>query len=216
MAFFEKKKQLPDLTGVGLDECLHIADTEEDPVLIHQALSQAEALAPDNLEVQKKLLLLGRLHERNPKRFDFGVIKSYLLHAFEHPEDHEEKKREDMIREIFHHQRLERCLALAEDKTAFLQEYLLDLSRDYMRLFVGGDNSHVPRVFGFSFKGSLPKHLAAPAGDIISNILSSPILTEEQGKLLAKAFYRAFYDYVSGDVKELDKNLGPQVRSLLR
>ncbi|MGI6688975.1 MAG: hypothetical protein ACOX6Y_11645 [Christensenellales bacterium] len=216
MPLFSKKPKKMNLEGLPLEEYLHIAETEEDPVLIHEALTRAEALAPDNLDIQKRLLLLGRLHERNPKRFDFSVIKCYILHAFEHPEVHNDSQREQMIREVFDHPRLKKALSLAEDANAFLQEYLLALSQDYMRMFVAGDNSHVPRVFGFTFKGSLPKYLAVPAGDIITNILASSLLSEIEGKMLAKAFYRAFYDYVAGDVKDLDKSLGPQVRAQLR
>lgn len=216
MPLFSRKKDSPDLEGLPLEEYLHIAETEEDPVIIHAALTHAEALAPDNLDIQRRLLLLGRLHERNPKRFDFSVIKAYILHAFEHPEAHPEEERSRMVREIFHHERLERALPMAPDPDAFLREYLEALSKDYIRLFVAGDNSHVPRIFGFSFKGSLSKFLAAPAGDIITNIFASPLLSEEESKLLGKAFYRAFYDYTSGEVRELDKNLGPQIRALLR
>jgi len=213
---FSRKKPGPNLEGLPLEEYLHIAETEEDPVIIHAALSHAEALAPEDLEIQKKLLLLGRLHERNPKRFDFSVIKSYILHAFEHPEAHQEAERVQMIREIFHHERLKRCLAMAPDPDAFLREYLLALAQDYIRLFVAGDNSHVPRIFGFTFRGSLAKYLAVPAGEIIANIFSSPELTDEESQALGKAFYRAFYDYTNGEVRELDKNLGPQIRALLR
>ncbi len=216
MPFFSKKSPAMDLEGLPLEEYLHIAETEEDPVLIHEALSRAEALAPEDLDIQLKLLLLGRLHERNPKRFDFHVIKSYLLHAFEHPEAHPEEERRRMIREIFDHERLRRATSLAPDAKSFLDQYLLALSRDYMRLFVGGDNSHVPRVFGFTFKGSLAKYLAVPARDIIAGIFSDDNLTQEEAKALGKAFYRAFYDYTNGEVKDLDKNLGPQLRALLR
>lgn len=216
MPLFSKKTPPMNLDGLPVEEYLHIAQTEEDPVLIHEALTRAEALAPENLEVQLKLLLLGRLHERNPKRFDFHVIKSYLLHAFEHPEAHSEEERKRMIREIFDHDRLKRCLSLAEDPEGFLREYLLALSRDYMRLFVGGDNSHVPRIFGFTFKGSLARYLAVPTRDIIDGIFSSPLLNEEEARALGRAFYRSYYDYTNGEVKDLDKNLGPELRALLR
>ncbi|MDD4081293.1 MAG: hypothetical protein PHP02_07770 [Eubacteriales bacterium] len=216
MPLFSRKKSGPDLEGLPLEEYLHIAETEEDPVIIHAALVHAEALEPNNLDVQRRLLLLGRLHERNPKRFDFGVIKSYILHAFEHPEVHTEEERVRMVREIFHHERLKRILAMAPDPDAFLREYLQALAQDYIRLFVAGDNSHVPRIFGFTFKGQLSKYLAVPAGDIITNIFSAPELTDEESKALGKAFYRAFYDYTNGEVRELDKNLGPQIRALLR
>ena len=57
-----------------------------DPVYAHARLKRAEILAPDSLEVQKALLLLGCLHERQRRPADYSLIKCYLLHAFEHPE----------------------------------------------------------------------------------------------------------------------------------
>lgn len=121
-----------------------------------------------------------------------------------------------MARELFDDRRLLRCLELAPDREAFLRSYLEELSREYMRVFVAADNRHIPRVFGISFKGSLAKYLAAPAKDILSNILSSPYLDEEEARVLARAFYRAFFEHAGGETGELDSRLGAQLRALLR
>lgn len=213
---FSKKSALPDLTGKTLEELLFLAETAEDPKMIHRCLIRAEELAPNDLDIQRRLLLLGRLHERDPKRFDLSVIKCYLLHAFEHPEKHTSEEARRMTRELFDDPRLARCLDLAGDREAFLRGYLEDLSREYMRIFVVSDNSHLPRVFGFSFKGSLPRYLAVPTRDIIMNALSSPYLSGEEAVVLAKAFYKAFYEYAHGESKELDTLLGAEVRAQLR
>lgn len=213
---FSRKSKAPQLEGKSLEELLFLAETQADPVVRHAALTRAEMLAPDNLDIQRALLLLGRLHERSPRAMDFSVIKSYLLHAFEHPEEHPPQEVRQMARELFDDRRLLRCLELAPDREAFLRSYLEELSREYMRVFVAADNRHIPRVFGISFKGSLAKYLAAPAKDILSNILSSPYLDEEEARVLARAFYRAFFEHAGGETGELDSKLGAQLRALLR
>jgi hypothetical protein len=216
MPLFNKKPQAPDLSGLTMEKLLFMADTETDPVLIHSALSRAEELAPDDLGIQRRLLLLGRLYLRSNKVMDFSVIKSWLLHAFEHPDKHVDAEAKRMARELFDEPRLKRCLELAPDKAAFLRDYHEELSRDYIRIFIAADNTHVPRVFGISFKGNLSRYLAIPSRDIISNILASPWLSEEESVPLAKAFYRAFYDHVHGEVRELDRLLGAEICGQLK
>ena len=215
MSFFTKKSKMPPLDSMNMEQLLFEADTQQDPKVIHEALRLAENLEPDNLDIQRRLLLQGRLHERSPRKMDFSIIKCYLLHAFEHPEAHQMQAQQDMARELFDDERLKRCLTLADDAEAFLRGYLEDLSRDYMRIFVASDNSHIPRVFGISFKGTLQRYLAQPARDIIMNIFSSPYLSQEEARVLARAFYRAFYDYAHGEVRELDSQLGVIVRAQL-
>lgn len=216
MRLFSKKTPALELSGKSLDELLFLLDTLADPKDRYQVLLAAEALEPDNLITQRKLLLHGRWHERNPAKIDFSTIKSYLLHAFEHPEKHEPKEQRAMARELFDEPRLQKCLEITDDKPQFLKEYLEDLSRDYMQIFVISDNSHAPRVFGISLRGSLQKYLSAPANDIITNIFQSPYLNQEEATVLAKAFYRVFYEYANGQVGELHKLLGDEVRALLK
>lgn len=216
MGLFSARKPKKNLDGMDLNQLLFEADVQEDPVIVHQALLLAEALAPDNLEVQRRLLLHGRLHERSPKAMDMSVISCYALHAFEHPENHSRRQLREMIRGLFDSPRLLRCLSLTDQPEGFLTEYLLELSRRYMRIFVAPEASHVPRVFGISFKGSLQRYLAVPARDILVNILSSPHLNQQEARLLARAFYRAFYDHGQGDTQALDQLLGAEVCSQLR
>lgn len=216
MGFFSKKTTLGDLSLRSLEELLILAEAAEDPKDRYAILLQAEKTDPNNLQVQRRLLLHGRWHERNPAKMDFSTIKCYLLHAFEHPEDHLPKEQQEMTRELFDDARLTRCLELTDNKPQFIREYLEDLSREYVHIFIAGDNRHVPRVFGFSLKSSLQKYLAVPAANIISNIFQSPSLNAEEARVLARAFYRAFYEYAHGQVSELDRLLGAEIRALLK
>ena len=211
MSWFQKKtKPLPPDTMSALD-LVHEARVSDDPVYAHTCLKRAEVLAPDSLEVQRALLLLGRLHERDRRPADYSLIKCYLLHGFEHPEKHTEEELERMARELFDDKRLHSCLALAADANAFLEGYLGDLSDEYMRIFIAGESGHAPRVFGLSIKHQMANYLARPAADVIRNALSSPYLDAGQQRMVARAFYKAFYRQMNGDTKALDGLLGAEV-----
>ena len=56
-----------------------------------------------------------------------------------------------------------------------------------MRVFIAGDSSHAPRVFGFSARLKMSTYLARPVSDLISNALQSPFLTEDQRRMTARA-----------------------------
>ena len=179
------------------------AKEEKDPRRQHELLSQAEKLSPDSLAVQSALLYLGRLHERTAKRVDFSVIKCYLLHAFDRPEEHTPAQREAMLTELFHHPRLKKCLALAPDPEAFMKEYLENLCGQYIALFLKGNNLYMRPFFGFS-TGKPEKLLAAPAARIIRAIREDERLEPIQRALLSQAFYAAFSKEMAGHTEYLD------------
>lgn len=215
MGLFRKTYQTPEMKGLSARELLARARGASDPRDAYAYLIQAETLEPDCLAVQRELLMRGRLHERNPKHISFFVIKSYVMHAFEHPEKHEERERQRMIREIFDHPRLQRCLALAERPDAFLEDYLQELCRDYMRIFIMPDTTHRPSVLGITVSGRMPAAMAVPGGEVLRNILSSPWLSEREQTLLGKAFYRAYGACMNGAVQPLDARLGENIARLL-
>lgn len=215
MPWFQKKNKLQVDDTMTLEQLLHEASISRDPGYAYRCLERAEVMAPDSLKVQRALLMHGRLHERDRRAADYSVIKCYLLHAFEHPERHPEAEQQRMARELFDHRRLQACLALAEDPQAFLNDYLEELSQEYMRLFIAGDSSHAPRVFGISPRQQLHRYLARPAADVIRNLLLSPFLSEEEQLMAARAFYRAFYKQMQGQTKDLDRLLGAEICGVL-
>lgn len=208
--FFKKTEpEIPD--DLDLFGLLSAARKASDPRHAWKLLQRAEVLAPDSLDVQRALLMHGRLHERSPKALDYSVVKCYILHAFEHPEQHSEEELKDMAQELFEHRKLQECLRLSPDPNAFLKQYLEDLSQEYLRIFVISDSSHVPRIFGLQAPGQLHKYLAKPAADIIRNMLSSPFLSAEHQTLAARAFYQAYHRQVEGRVEALDALLGEAI-----
>jgi len=208
MAFFSKPKVAPVLDGLSVDTLLARAKDQSDPVVKYAYLSRAAQLAPEDIRAQRALLMHGRLHQRDPRRIDYSVIKCYLFHAFEHPADHVPEKQREMARELFDDPLLLKCLALAPDRDAFMKDYLQEISAAYIQLFIAGDSRHSPGIMGIVINSKLPKYLAAPAGDVIANILSCQYLDSEERLLLARAFYRAFSSFTGGAVGHLDERLG--------
>ena len=211
MPLFSKKKANELKDSMTLTDLLHEARVTEDPVFAYACLMRAVIMAPDSLEVQRALLMHGRLHERGQVAGDFSVIKCYILHSFEHPEKHSPQEQEQMAREAFDDPRLKTCLELSTQPEVFLRDYLAELCADYMRVFIAGDTSHAPAIFGLATKGMLHRYLAKPANDLLRNVLSSPWLSLDEQLLLARGFYQAFYRQMEGQTKELDKLLGAEI-----
>ena len=184
------------------------AGDESDPVKRYALLTKAEQASPQDLRVQKALLKHGRLHERNKHRVDFSIIKCYLLHMFEEPQAHTTTQQEEMIRELFFEERLIKALELADDPEAFLLEYLTELSREYIRLFLQGSNRYMKSIFGFSTGGKPAKLLAVPSAAMIKRMFHEPLMTEDQRKTLSQAFYAAFEQEFDGETVYLNESLG--------
>lgn len=211
MRLFGRKEEPRVPEGADSMTLLALARNEEDPVRKHQLLLRARDLDKDNLKVQHALLMLGRLYERDVKRVDFSVIKCYILHVYEHPEQHGEEDIRQKTRELFDDAQLKTCLALAPHPESYLRDYLEELSLEYIRLFLAGDSSNVPSLFGITRKHSVARYLAKPMADIIENMLSSAYLRMQEQQLAAGMFYRACHRYLNGQTEDLDRQLSPEI-----
>ena len=215
MGLFAKKYTPPCMDGMDLDTLYARGRSAQDPRDAHAFLARAAEIAPDDLRIRKELLLRGRLHERSSQNVTFHVIKCYLLHAFEHPEKHDETEKKRMIRELFDHEQVADCLAVAPDREAFLKEYLYDLCAEYVRLFIAGDTSHTRAMLGIVIQSKQPLFLSIPAYDVIRNIFSTPYLSEEEKLLVGGAFYKAFRTHMDGRTEPLDEKLGNLLGKLI-
>lgn len=194
---------------------LEMACSETDPVLKERFLLEAEKGAPDDADVQFELLMLGNLPRRDPKKIDYSVIKCYLLHAFEHPEQHDEDVQKRMTREIFDHDRLQKCRMLSEKPDMLMQKYLARLCREYLHIFIDGQREHTGGWLGFQWVGKRVKALSRPCADMIANMMLSPFLTEAECMLLTGVFYRECLSYL-GNSAHLDAMLPAQLRERIR
>ncbi len=185
-------------------EALKQAEAQTDPKKKYELLIRVRQEHPDSLAVAEELLLLGRLHERDPRRLDFSVIKSYLLNAYLEPDQYTPEQSAAMRRELFEHPDLERCLALAEDRDAFLSHYLTRLSGQFIELFLKGSSQYMRRFFGFGLDSRAPKLLSRPSARVLKAMRNDPLFSEEQRLLLARAFYRAFATQMGEETQWLD------------
>lgn len=215
MGLFAKKYTPPYMEGMDVDTLFARGRSAQDPRDAHAFLMRAADIAPDDLRIHKALLLRGDLHKRDPHHPSFHVIKCYLLHAFEHPEKHDDKEKQRMTRELFDHEQLTRCLALAPDRESFLREYLQELSAEYVRLFIAGDTNHTRAILGITIASKQPEFLAIPAFDVLNNIFLSPYLSEEEKLLLGSSFYRAYRTHMEGRTEPLDAKLGNYLGKLI-
>lgn len=173
------------------------ADAESDPVARHRLLLEAEALCPEELAVQRALLRLGRLHERDPRRLDYHCIRCYLLHVFEAPEEESPAQRQAMLTELTEDARLQRCLSLSPDPEGFLREELLWLCREYIRLFLKGSSRHMKRFMGFQL---MPADRAlAPVGAVMLVNMERAALPSPFDRLLPACFLEAYRQEVGSD-----------------
>ena len=180
---------------------------EADPVKKHTMLMDLQAQYPDSLEVAEEILYLGRLYERNQRRLDFSVIKSYVLNIYLEPETIKADRREELRKEIFSHPDLDRCLELSKDKNVFLLRYIERISEEFIRLFLKGSTKYMRSFFGFTQSSKAPKFLALPATRMLKNMQLDESMTDEQKGLLMKGFYTAFSCQADGDTQYLDQEL---------
>ena len=196
----------------GEKDALRLVDKAEkitDPVKKKKLLDEAERLCPDSLEVQRALLDLGDLWTRDLRTIDFHLIKSYLLHVFEAPEEDSPAMRRQMLEELTAHPRLLRCIDLAPDGEQFIREYVQWLCREYVNVFLKGSTQHSGRVFGLQLT-RLEKALARPTAKMLVNMERTD-LPAPYDTLLPQTLLEAFVRDVGSDVfvrearKELER-----------
>lgn len=186
---------------------LEKARREEDPVKKHALLMDLRSQHPDTIEVEREVLMLGRLHERSRRDVSFRNIKCYLLQIYL---DDRELSREDvteMRQELFHHPQLEVCQRLAPDAEQFTREYLEALSGDFIQLFLEGSNLYMRSFFGFVNHRNAPALLAPHAARMLENMSGDDELSPDEKQMLLTAFYRAFSARMNGDTAKLDERL---------
>jgi len=200
-----KATQTPD--DEAIKKLLAGVDAQSDPVKKHDLLLKAQAQYPDSLSIAQEILFLGRLYQRNPKMLDFSVIKCYMLMIYLEPETLTPQKIDALRSELFHSPDLDRCLALSEDQTAFLNRYLVRLSGEFIELFLYGSGKYMHRFFGFGLDSRAPKLLASPIAHMLSAIRKDVQLEETQRGMLSHALYNAYSTRMAGDTQWLQKDM---------
>ena len=183
------------------DALVALSDTlTGDPWQRRLLIEKAVSLSPGNLKAQYALLMLGSLGTGKRGHGEFSQIKSYILTPFERPDDFEESEKRRMIREIFDHPLLIRCLEAAEDRERFLRSYLKDLTNEYVSLFIRDSAAHSGAFLGFSTASSRLRAVSAPLARMLSGVSRCPYLDGGERKLLLEALKGAAFRAVGGDL----------------
>ena len=198
----------------GAQRLLNEAAGQSDPKKKYELLINAQRQYPDCLEVARELLFLGRLHERDPRKLDFSVIKCYLLHMYLTPEQFSKEQQAAMRDELFEHPDLKRCQALAPDAGAFTRQYLERLAQEFVRLFLRGSSTYMHSFFGIRFDGRASKTLAAPVAAMLGRIRADGELSPERREMLYNALYCGYLREMGGDSQWLDAQLSQQLLPL--
>lgn len=201
------RAQAAGSTPAEARKLLEEAEKQRDPKKKRELYLEAQRQFPDCLEVAEAILFLGRLYERDPRKLDYSVIKSYLWQMYLTPEDFSDEKKDAMRAELFEHPDLKRCLALAPDADAFLRGYLQRLAMEFVRIFLSSSNRYMPSYFGIRFEGRAAKSLSAPVATMLANIRRDFALPPERRAMLSAALYQGFLKQTGGDSHWLDERL---------
>lgn len=191
-------------TPEGACRMLNRAEEMKDPVRKHALLCEAQKQYPDCLAVEEALLFLGRLHERDARKIDFSVIKSYLWHMYLTPQQFNAQQTDAMRAELTGHPQLQKCLSLAPDADVFMRHYLEKLAADFVNLFLKGSTHYSRTLFGFRMDSRMGKILSSPMAAMLGNIQADSALTNEHRAMMYDALYRAFLSEVNGDSQWVD------------
>ena len=162
---------------------------------------------PGSREIEWELLFIGEEAPKKGKVLDYSIIASWVLEIYRRPGDFSEEKRNSMRMQLFEAPRLVRCLQMFDDPGKKQQEYLQELCRNYIAIFLEGDNQIRGSIFGFHIERNMEKRLAVPVGEMIARMKTDRNLSPEQQEQLWKAMYQAYAARTKGNTEYLDERL---------
>ena len=162
---------------------------------------------PDSREISWELLFIGEEAPKKGRGIDFSVIQCWVLEIYRDPKAFRDAKRDEMRAQLFDSPRLNGTLQMFEDPAAKQQEYLQRLCRDYVELFLEGNNQVMGGIFGFRLERNKDKRIAVPVAQMIANIRADEKLLPEQREQLWKILYQAYGVRTGGKMEYLDELL---------
>lgn len=158
---------------------------------------------PGNREILWELLFTGEA--AGGRRIDFSVIKCHALDFYLEPENYREPQRDRMRGELFDAPELKACLALFEDPEEKQRAYLRRLCREYVTIFLEGNNRIMGSFFGLRNEKSRGKRLAKPVKKMLSRMGEDEKLLPEQRQMLREEMTRAFAAKAEGNTALLEE-----------
>ena len=155
-------------------------------------LEQAKQACPEDTEIDWELLFIGTPDPRPPRgKMDFSIIKSWLLQIYRTPGDFPAQKRDDMRRELFEGEQLQKVLAASADPEERMREYLERLCREYIEIFLKEDNRLMGNIFGLRIGRNRDKILEGAVEIMIRQIEADRELDTCRKLMLREAMMRA-------------------------
>ena len=141
----ERPEEKPEVVAL-----LEEAEREKRPDRAHKRLLRALEADPESFAAHRALLYHGKLHECLKRPGDYSLIKCYLLHMYEEPQEYTGEQRDAKVEELFRDPQYLRTRELSGDAEAFETEYLRHLACEYFRIFLRGRSGIGRGMLGFS------------------------------------------------------------------
>ena len=164
----------------------------------------------DSPEIRWEMLFIGEEGPKKGKVINYSIIKSWVLEIYWKPKDFSTEQKDRMRAELFDAPQLKETLALFEDPERKQEEYIQRLCREYVELFLEGNNQVMGNIFGFQIGKNKDRKLAAPVAQMIRNIRADEKLNPEQQEMLRRALYLAYSARTAGGTEHLDAALNDE------
>lgn len=162
---------------------------------------------PGSREIEWELLFIGEEEKKKGRVFDFSIIKCWALEFYRKPQDFSEEKKDKMRSGLFDDPEVMQCVSRFDNPEEKQNEYLQRLSREYVELFLEGNNQVMGNIFGFQIERNKEKKLAVPVAEMIGRIREDEKLLPEQREQLWKALYHGYAARTGGKTGYLDERL---------
>ena len=171
-------------------------------------LLQGLNACPDSREIKWELMFIG---EEEPKKrsfaLDFSIIKCFILEIYRSPGSFSEEKRDRMRAGLLDDPQLRDTCALFDDPAQKQREYIQRLCREYVEIFLEGNNQLMGNWFGIRLERNREKKLAVPVAEVIKRIKKDEKLSPEQREQLVQAMAQAYAGKCGGKTEHLDELL---------
>ena len=159
---------------------------------------------PDDRDLKWELLFTGEESKKKRNNVDFSVIKSHILDMYRTPAAYTEQQKAWMREQLFDAPELADCLRMFEDPEGKQQEYLQRLSREYIAIFLAGDNRIMGNFFGIRMERNRERKLAEPVAEMIRSIGADEKLSPEQRDMIRRELILAYAAETGGKTEYLN------------
>ncbi len=175
----------------GRQALLSAVDEETDAARRRERLLAAREAWPEDYEIERRILYIGRLYESGGKP-DFYRIPFWPLQALEHPREFSAKERGRMMEAFFEGPEIARVCALAPSEAVFWRDYLGEMAKEYVALFIKCASAN-SLFLGFKRRpNDVMQRSAACVARMLQNIENGSLVPEARRQALEEALWRGF------------------------